>query len=1075
MERLVCPRCDEELEIINKKFVCPLCDKEWNELLKLTDKYYNDQAVKNINPIIAAEYKLIGELIDNKQVYGIIFQIKDLYEIVIRMPVLVVGAMIIKREQSFKAKELLYYMMSKPLSLGDWRYLLNLSNEVAAEYGDFPKEITDILSATKKFANSNKTGDIVFWRNNTIAHGATKLIDDIELYNDMAQKLKELTDFFVKNNSLFTKVAFVYEEGHELVKDASSQPNGRLCLKVGEEFIPLYPFFSLRNRGIYLFDRYLQKQQKTDVIEYVRSQKQSVTINELNNLFIENNIINTDKTGSLDNYSVEERNLCEEFLSSGEYLEPEYLLNDLNRQLEKEKSVFMLRMERGMGKSFFVRGLDPFSIDKIYLDEVAVKTFYINSTYNSRIDDFSICVEDQMRKISKGNTLANNTLRLDINAENPAKEFAKFLNTYKQKCYYDKKLLFIFDGIDEINVQKGKNITDFIPSEEDLDDGIYIMVTCRTDDKEDSLSMFCKNYVQTFKGDIILYNKDNENYRNFVKKYFDLYIIKKIILMCKRNNVCFNVDYSKTDEIFESIDRKTILNLNLIKELLSLKVNSLINKNISELKVEELAIDNNIYENYFKNIKSYYGSKYYQKFINVLCCLAMADRPLTLKELGVISENNNVNFAYLGFINSMKLFLGTIRSNEGTQFKIAHLELEKVIKKVFAEEIRDCASRLANKIIDVSNDKFSFATDNDDRIYFCCINSVIGYMSEKNPLMVESLLDAVLRLPVKLGWTRNYHEVLNEVDIIKNIDAFFNYGLKLDISQLLKLGKLYISCGLDDMIVGRLSQSDYYFHKSIDIYKPNLDKCGYEELYEYTELLSYYATLKIRKNEFEEAYNVYSESMDIKHDIANKGNLFTELTMLFEYICLANTANYAKKYNEQQSILSRVFKDIQKFEESDYKTRTMAFGRLCWHYYYRDTNQNQKAFEAIVQAIDGYKTCLEKNIKFYIPDMVTAINCMLKIISVDKLNDSEYFMSTIEDTEKLIKKFKAEYDYNDEETYLDYLMSVAYCYYPFDIEKAKEYKEKAIALYNSLENDKKENVNLSKIIKEYLKKMPLAE
>ena len=77
MERLVCPRCDEELEIINKKFVCPLCDKEWNELLKLTDKYYNDQAVKNINPIIAAEYKLIGELIDNKQVYGIIFQIKD--------------------------------------------------------------------------------------------------------------------------------------------------------------------------------------------------------------------------------------------------------------------------------------------------------------------------------------------------------------------------------------------------------------------------------------------------------------------------------------------------------------------------------------------------------------------------------------------------------------------------------------------------------------------------------------------------------------------------------------------------------------------------------------------------------------------------------------------------------------------------------------------------------------------------------------------------------------------------------------------------------------------------------------
>jgi len=42
------------------------------------------------------------------------------------------------------------------------------------------------------------------------------------------------------------------------------------------------------------------------------------------------------------------------------------------------------------------------------------------------------------------------------------KAFANFLNEYKQKYYYDRNILFIFDGVDELRIQKGKNITDFI-------------------------------------------------------------------------------------------------------------------------------------------------------------------------------------------------------------------------------------------------------------------------------------------------------------------------------------------------------------------------------------------------------------------------------------------------------------------------------------------------------------------------------------------------------------------------------------------------------------------------------------
>ena len=67
IEKLVCPNCQEELEIINKKYVCPCCEREWNEILLNSKKYYNVNCIYNLNTIIAQEYKVIYELINNKQ------------------------------------------------------------------------------------------------------------------------------------------------------------------------------------------------------------------------------------------------------------------------------------------------------------------------------------------------------------------------------------------------------------------------------------------------------------------------------------------------------------------------------------------------------------------------------------------------------------------------------------------------------------------------------------------------------------------------------------------------------------------------------------------------------------------------------------------------------------------------------------------------------------------------------------------------------------------------------------------------------------------------------------------------
>lgn len=1075
IEKLVCPNCQEELEIINKKYVCPCCEREWNEILLNSKKYYNVNCIYNLNTIIAQEYKVIYELINNKQIYGIIFQIKDLYEIITRIPVLIFCSIVSKLEQKPKSRELLYYLMSKPLSLGDWRYLLNLCNDLISEYDEytFHKAILDLLDIVRKLVNSDKYGDIVHWRNSTIAHGAAKLIDDQLLYDDMACRLKEITTFFINNEALFNKIAFVDENDVELVGADCDYLNSdsRLYLKIDDQKYLLYPFFYLKKEGIYLFDRYFSKFKKVEIIEYINSIKETVRVNDIDNIFLENSIISNLLSPNFDNYSVEERNLCEQLLSSGEFLEPEFLVEWLKNQLTKKKNVFMLQMEKGMGKSFFVRGLDPYSADKIYLNDVAVKTFYINSTYNSRVDDFSVFVEDQMRKISKGNTLANSTIRLNIYSDNPNKEFAEFLNEYKEKYYKGKKLLFVFDGIDELNVQDGKNITDFIPRLEDINDDIYIMITCRTDLETDRLSTFCKNYINSFAYEKFVFYQNNDKYLEFIKKYYDLFIVKKIILFCKKNNIKVTPDFEKTDRKFNSIEDKSILNLTLLKELSLLNMNNYVRKYDMEFSFDDLSFDDNMYEIYFKNIKEFYGSKYYQKFINVLSTICLADRPVTLKELSLLSGNNNLNFAFLSFINSMKLFLDSYRGTSGTEFTISHIEQKNVIYKVFGEKIKEIALDIAQKIIDVTNEKFDFLSI-DDMVYHSCFNTVVNCIDDNNK--IKELYFSILKLPLEYNWGRNYNQIVNELIIIKNFDTISKFNFEFSQSELLKIAYLYGICGMNELILNNYLKGEYNFIKSMNIYENHYSSLSMKELYEYTSCLSIYGTLLWKTNRNEEALEVYKKSIKIMEYLCQvNAPVVSQISLLSEYVCYANIANSAKNYDEQMKILAIVQEKLPECEESEKKKRTFPFMNLCWFYYYRDNNDIENSIKSIEKAIKQYSECSkDEEIKIYPPDLIKCYNFLLSYLYKNDVYNLDKILIIIMNAEEDIAYIKKHKGYNDEDTYLNYLLSSSILFYKKgDVEKSDIYKKRADEYYNCLNDEKKENTKLVKYFIDFNKKL----
>ena len=1067
MKKMTCDFCQENLEFINHKYLCPICEREWNEIIIKGKNYFDADCIENVNPILALEYQSLDSLLQNKQIYGIILQIKDIYEVIIRIPVLLVCSYVLSGDRTIKGKELLVYLMSKPLSLGDWRYLLSLSLNVIEENpNDIPPEIKMLVETVKTFVNSDKNGDIVYWRNSTISHGAIKQLEDPSLYDDASTKLEELTNFIKKNEALFHDISFVDEKGVELGEgNVALNEKRKVFLKIKDKMHPLYPFFTIKNEGIFLFDRYLKRIRRTDIIDYVKSSKESVVFEELNNLSLENSIDLFNVSANIDMYAVEERDLCEEIANGNEFLPPDFLIDLLKNELKKKKSVFSLQMDKGMGKSYFVKGLDPFSLSNIHIDNLATKAFYINSTYNSRINDFCICVEDLMRKRSSGFTIANSIIRLNVNSKEPNKEFANFLNEYKRKYYSDKELLFVFDGIDELKIQEGKNITDFVPECEDLMDGVFVLITLRNDSMEDRLSPFVRNYMSNFKGLKYSFTKTNKEYIAFSKRYYNLFFVKKLLVFCKKNKIDNDIDVDKMGERFYEIKDNSLLNLNLVKELTLLNLTDYVKKNGNLLNSNTISFGSDMYASYFKSIKEYYGFKYYEKFVNVLCCLAIADRSLSLEELSVLSGNDNLSFAFLGFINSMKMFLDTSRDNKGTMFSIGHTERKKVVLLSFEREINDLKEQIISRIQNVSNNAFLY-NNTEDNIFYVCISFIVNGLNPKIPsdcLIALNLFKSMLELPFDFNWGVSRSELVAELDVLINIACFEKFSFELNREQKFRFFMILSKIAFNEMILNNRCISEQFFEKAINFYKDenkDMNQRGW-----FAETLSFYATQLWNSGNNNKAYAMYKEVVDIKRKINQTNKQFvSDVDFLSECVCLSNIANSAHLYDEQFKTLKYVEKKLPLCEESEKKERTRPFMDACFFSYYRDINDVENAKKYIKKAIEGYDVCCHNaESRMYIPDLVKCIYRYINYIdsnnlfSNKSLLEENYFTSLI--------NYIVEYrDYKDPYSFMEYLFSLYSLYKAKYKDGANRYKKEIVEYYSQLDDEYKESERFIEII-----------
>ncbi len=213
-------------------------------------------------PVIAHEYRSLYELIRQGQTFGAMLQIKDLFEVLLKLPVLLTASLVYEnymRQVSESGKKLLISLLEKPLSLGDWERIANTIRKDKISMPELQPILADICLIYSRYG-------ITEWRNDTIGHGALACDLDERFKEDLEQKISL---FFAHFNSAdlrgsYAKIRFFMRgrEQEDLVgpNKACHIPHLQtddLCFRL-EDGAPhsAYPCVLLDNEGVYFFDKY---------------------------------------------------------------------------------------------------------------------------------------------------------------------------------------------------------------------------------------------------------------------------------------------------------------------------------------------------------------------------------------------------------------------------------------------------------------------------------------------------------------------------------------------------------------------------------------------------------------------------------------------------------------------------------------------------------------------------------------------------------------------------------------------------------------------------------------------------
>ncbi|WP_042454303.1 tetratricopeptide repeat protein [Neobacillus dielmonensis] len=697
-----CPDCNSELDEFKGKLICSNDDcnfsilksnyvpsnTKWNKRMTSGNRYWYKEAFENYPSIIAHEYWRLFDMIDQGQTFGALLQLKDVFEVMIKLPTLVsVSHIYHKKNRSDVENKIILNLVEKHLSLGDWKRIAQTIVQRVQTEGPIFQILNNIISIYE---------DIPAWRNKQIGHGALTYDEEV-LQNDIENKLLSIRAYLIENEHFYQQFSLFLQDENKEKKKLIGKTNARgLTEKFTNVYIEyegnhqtLYPYIFVEDGKIFFFDSFSKYDFRTSLLNYPEGVKRT-NLKNINDLMktVYTSFNQSHQVGQLtehsfeeDSYSLIEEKVTQKMQEVDDFERPTYLENWLTTNIQKRnKGVFLLQMERGTGKTTFSRALDELSLGKIKIANTSVRCHYINDSYSYKLKNFFTNLIDQLRMDKKGNTVISSIHQISETADNKKKEFANLLNLYHkehQKFFGKDKLMLVIDGLDEIPAKSKLSIYDFIPSADMLDENVFLLLTSRTNDE---ISEYSRNRIRFLKvSDKKVSTKNEQEHVDMLNNYVRKYIFQTNDLSKEQEKL--------KDWLLDHADFRFIY-LKLLKEIYKIKPQD---------EIMKLPKGKELFDYYFNSLESLYGEKFFKNIMQLLSIIATSYEPLTYREISSLMGEDKATFKLLAYLIDIRGFIKIERSYRGNLITISHINWKKIIIQRFGSAIKQLVESWAEE------------------------------------------------------------------------------------------------------------------------------------------------------------------------------------------------------------------------------------------------------------------------------------------------------------------------------------------------------------------------------------------
>lgn len=680
---MLCKICGSEMELWkNKKWICTNenCDniivinnKKWYIDLSDDISLWNINVMNNAPSIIAYGYFHTREMLKSAAVEGVVIQVKDVFESILKFSVLtVLSDFFAKNNNSALYNAVLYDLTFKLPSLGDWeKAAVRLANEKKFLFEPIMAILSDIVCIYKKY-------DITAWRNSTIGHGAFSSTENLDFRNDLIQKLRIIATHFEKNETYYTELKLLLKYGKKYIELCGSDMARNLIYSDRELYIgycgkkmPLMPLIRNIDKGIYFFDSYIARKRMTAYINYVHnvgiSPKKEIDDKIIRRLYkkmvIVNNLTIADTSVEDKIYTRAEAESVEKILEPDTLAPFTFLRDTINGFISgAPKGFFLLEMENGMGKTTFTRTVDTLAYRTVkhslkdstkkkmrFDDSVLCRAFYINHVYSYSALSFVNGLSDALRRADNDEELVGDIPTVDVYAKDADKQTAVLINTLfeaQKSKFAKKKMLLIIDGVDEYGSSQGNNLLKLLPQKEDIHEGVYFLLTSRT---QEQISEYTRKLLENISFDNILSIKsDSKDYHSLMEGYV-------------RDKT--GEDGAVAEKLIAFADRR-MLNLPLAVD--------------AYLQIGGDFIQNTPFH-ILDAQRALYGDFYFNEIIQLAAIISAVPIPISVYHLAGLSRENRVTFKLLAYIGSLKPILNVAHISSGTFMSITRPEIREYL------------------------------------------------------------------------------------------------------------------------------------------------------------------------------------------------------------------------------------------------------------------------------------------------------------------------------------------------------------------------------------------------------------